>query len=281
MTRTYRFAVFACLAIVALAACSNDQPAPPANGEDSSTGAQTALGRTVENALEEARAEMATGNLGIGGELDIHVGGTRISRDAPRDADGNPLPKAEISPDGDLLIGGEAVAVTPEQRALLLDYRGHVVELVETGMALGVKGADLGMQAAGEALKSVITGGTADFEQRIEAEAAKIEAEAMKLCDGLPAMLETQQQLAASLPEFRPYATMEAKDIDECRDGSRGSHAERAELRAGVRDDIRSGIRESIRNAVRATGTGGSGTGSSEAAEAEAAGESTTEPATP
>lgn len=270
MIHTHRFALVACLAIApVVAACSADEPTPPASDE-ASTGARTALGRTIENALEEARQEMATGNLGIGGDLDIHVGGTNISRSAPRDADGNLLPKAEISPDGDLLIGGETVAVTPQQRALLLDYRGHVVEVVETGMALGVKGADLGMQAAGEALKNVFTGGGADFEQRIEAEAAKIEAEALKLCDGLPAMLETQQQLAASLPEFRPYATMEARDIDECRDSGRGSDAERAVMRAEVRDDIRNGIRDSIRAAVRDAGTGGSEAADAEAASAEA-----------
>lgn len=267
MARTHRFALVACLALAPLVvACSAGEPAAPTTGEDASSGARTALGRTIENALEEARQEMATGNLGIGGELDIHVGGTNISRSAPRDAEGNPLPKAEISPDGDLLIGGQAVAVTPEQRALLLDYRGHVVKLVETGMTLGVKGADLGMQAAGEALKNVFTGGGADFEQRIEAEAAKIEAEALKLCDDLPAMLETQQQLAASLPEFRPYATMEAQDIDECRDSVQNSDVERAMTQAKVRDDIRNGIRESVRAAVR----GASAVGS-EATEAEAA----------
>lgn len=274
MKTASRIALLGCLAIVPLvAACSADEPAPPATGEAASTGARTALGRTIESALEEARKDMATGNLGIGGELDLHVGGARISRSAPRDADGNPLPKAEISADGDLLIGGEAVAVTPEQRALLLDYRAHVVKLVEAGMALGVKGADLGMQAAGEALRNVFTGNGADFEQRIEAEAAKIEAEAMKLCDGLPAMLETQQQLAASLAQFRPYATMEARDVDECRDRGRGSDAERAGLQAEVRDDIRIGIRESIRAAVRETGTGGN-----EAADAEAASEDAATP---
>jgi len=267
MTRTHRFALVACLAIVPLmAACSADEPAPPATGETASTGARTALGRTIESALGEAREEIATGNLGIGGDMDIHIGGTNISRSAPRDADGNRLPKAEISPGGDLLIGGEPVAVTPEQRALLLDYRGHVVNLVETGMTLGAKGADLGIQAAGEALKNVFTGGGADFEQRIEAEAAKIEAEALKLCDGLPAMLETQQQLAASLPEFRPYATMEAANIDECRDSGRDNRVRQAE----VRDDIRSGIRESIQAAVR------DGDPDSEAVQAEATAETAT-----
>jgi len=245
-----RIALLTCLVVAPLmAACSADEPTPPPASETTSNGARTALGRTVESALREAREEMATENIGIGSDMDIDIGGTRINQRAPRDADGNPLPKAEISPAGDLLIAGQAVEVTPDQRALLLDYRGHVVDMVETGMAIGVKGADLGMQAAGEALKNVFTGGAEDFEQRIEAEAALIEAEALKLCDALPGLLDTQERLAASLPEFRPYATMEAKDVDECRDGV-NHEAQQAE----VRDDIRGSIREAVQTAVQQSG---------------------------
>lgn len=244
-----RIALLTCLVVAPLmAACSADEPTPSASGT-TSNGARTALGRTVESALREAREEMATENIGIGSDMDIDIGGTRINQSAPRDADGNHLPKAEISPEGDLLIAGKAVEVTAAQRALLLDYRGHVVDMVETGMAIGVKGADLGMQAAGEALKNVFTGGAEDFEQRIEAEVALIEAEALKLCDALPALLDTQSQLAASLPEFRPYATMEVKDVDECRDGV-DHQAQQAE----VRDDIRGSIRDAVQTAVQQSG---------------------------
>ena len=249
MNTTPRIALFTCLAIAPfMAACSADEPtaSQAAQAQQQGTDApRTALGRTVENALREAREEMATGNIGVGGDMDIHVGGTNVTRKSPRDADGNPLPKAEISPAGDLLIDGRTVAVTDEQRALLLDYRGHVVDMIEAGMTIGVKGADLGMQAAGEALKNVFTGGGKDFEQRIEAEAALIEAEAMKLCDSLPAMLRTQDQLAASLPEFRPYATMEASDVEDCRNGSNDKLQH-----AGVREDIRGSIREVVQSAV-------------------------------
>lgn len=250
MNTAPRLALLTCLAVAPLmAACSTDEPAPPPAREAAANGPRTALGRTVDNALREAREEMATENIGIGSDMHIDIGGTRINQSAPRDADGNSLPKAEISPEGDLLIAGQAVEVTPEQRALLLDYRGHVVDMVETGMAIGVKGADLGMQAAGEALKNVFTGGAEDFEQRIEAEAALIEAEALKLCDALPALLDTQERLAASLPEFRSYATMGAKDVDECRDG-----VDHGGQQAELRDDIRGNIRQAVRTAVQESG---------------------------
>ena len=234
MRHNQRFALVACLAIAPLMAACGGDPSTAAPGASDSEAA-TALGRTIDKALVEAREKMANENIAIGGDTDIHVGGTKVRSRQPVDADGNPLPKAEISPAGDLLIGGREVVVTPEQRELLLAYRGHVVALVEAGMAIGVKGADLGMQAAGDALKSVFSGRAEEFGRRMEAEAAKIEAEALKLCDGLPAMLETQHQLAASLPEFRPYATMEAADVEECRDSGRSRGTGQAELQAATR----------------------------------------------
>ena len=260
MTHTHRFALVACLAIVPLmTACNRDAATPAAN--PTGTGPSTALGRTVDTALREAREKIATENISVGGNADIHIGGAEINSREPVDANGNPLPEAEISPAGDLLIAGRNVDITPAQRELLLDYRGHVVSLIEAGMAIGVKGADLGMHAAGEALKSVFTGETSDLEQRIEAEAAKLEGEAMRLCDLLPAMLQTQQQLGESVPEFSPYATMTANDIEDCRsDAVNTDGTDDAARRHEVRDNIRSTIRQSIRGAAQAAGVAEGGT---------------------
>lgn len=266
MTHTHRFALLACLAIAPLVvACDADQttasqPASKPTGSEP----RTALGRTIDEALREAREEIATENISIGGDMDIHVGGANISRRKPRDADGNPLPEAEISPAGDLLIAGQAVDVTPAERELLLDYRGHVVSMIEAGMAIGVMGADLGMSAVGEALKSMFAGETTDFEQRMEAEAAKLEAEAMQMCDRLPGMLQTQQQLAENLAEFRPYATMTAEDIEDCRSDDVNTDSmdstDDAAGRHEVRDSIRSTIRQSIRGAAQTAGLAEGGT---------------------
>ena len=250
MTPTCRLALVACLAVVpALAACSTDsKPAPASDSAAAVDEPRTALGRTVANALEEARQEMATENISVSGDMDIQVGDTHINRDQPRDADGNPLPKAEISPEGDLLIDGKAVAVTPEQRTMLLDYRSHILDVVSTGMTLGAKGADLGMEAAGGAIKSIFTGEMDEFEQRIEAQAAAIETEALKICDRLPAMLASQQALAASLPAFQPYATMTQEDIDDCGNDT----GDRTVKQEAVRETIREEIRDTIRGATGA-----------------------------
>lgn len=162
----------------------------------------TALGSIVKRATDEAREKLATGNISLSRGLD----GTRSAR-----------PEAEISPQGDLWIDGNQVAINEAQRKLLLDHRQHLLAIAEAGIAIGIQGADLGMTAATTALKGVLSGNTEDVERQIEAEAQKIEAEAMKICDLLPALMASQQALAASLPELAPYATMDQGDIDDCR----------------------------------------------------------------
>ncbi len=70
-------------------------------------------------------------------------------------------------------------------------------------------------------LTQAVTASRKNWSTWIQAEAQKIKAQARKLCDRLPAMHATQQQLAAALPEFRPYATMTEEDIADCRKDSR------------------------------------------------------------
>jgi hypothetical protein len=127
-------------------------------------------------------------------------------------------PRGEITPQGDLLVDGKPVAIDASQRALLLDYRGEVIAIAEAGIAIGGKGVGLAESALKQAAGAIFSGQTDEMERSIEAEAQKLESEARVLCTKLPAMLETQQQLAASLPEFKPYATMTQADIDDCLD---------------------------------------------------------------
>jgi len=153
----------------------------------------------VQKAMTQAKKEIAEGNISINNH---DTGGKRV----------------EISPKGDLIIDGQPLAVTPQQRALLLDYRGHVVEVANAGMTIGLQSADLATHAVTESLKSVFTGGSdEDIEHNVKAQASKVEAAALALCSALPGMMESQNRLAAALPEFKPYANMTQSDIDECK----------------------------------------------------------------
>lgn len=246
--RTAIAAVLACSLL--LPACNRQQPpqsAPPAASP--ATGPQTALGKRVEQAMAEARRKLETENI----SLNDKDGGWHVGKHASGSHDPN-LPKAEITPAGDFLIDGKAVAVNDAQRALLLQYRRDMMKLVETGMALGARGADMGMIAVKEVFSGLFSGNPDQIEQRMEAEGRKIEAEALRICDDLVPMLATQQQLAAALPEFKPYASMTQEDIDDCRKDGRGAARSVASgQQAQIREDIRSGIREAVQGAAAAT----------------------------
>ncbi|MDI1253254.1 DUF2884 family protein [Thermomonas sp.] len=202
----------ALLTTAPMLACSQPPtpPAPPA--PPAASAATSMIGRHVEKAINEARAELRTKNISISDGFNININGHKIHR-----SDAN-LPKAEITPQGDLLIEGKTVAVTPAQRQQLLAYRGQIIGVAEAGMAIGAKGADIAGEALGGVVGAIFGGkdGEKDFEQRMEAQGKRIEAEAMRLCTQMPALLASQQALSASIPEFKPYARMTQEDIDDC-----------------------------------------------------------------
>lgn len=186
----------ALIAASTLSACSDKAP----SNTDTAAEPTTMLGKVVKEATDEARKELATGNI-------------EISKDQQT--------KAEITPEGDLLVNGKRITPTTEQRKLLLEYRGHIAGIATAGIDIGLQGADLAGKAVGEALKGVLTGNTDQIEQKIEAEAEGIEKAALQLCKLLPAMKVTQDKLAAAMPEFKPYATMDQSDVDDCgKDGN-------------------------------------------------------------
>lgn len=169
---------------LALSACDDSQDTAP-----------SAMSQAAANAQQQISEKFATENF-------------RINRQGQ--------PKAEITPQGDLLIEGKAVPVTPEQRKLLQDYRSQLVKIAMAGMGIGVQGAELAGKAVTEALKGVLTGDTDHIEKKVKTEAGKVEESAKQLCALLPAVYESQQKLAQSLPAFVPYAQMTQKDVSKC-----------------------------------------------------------------
>lgn len=160
----------------------------------------------IHKGMEQARRELATKDIDID---HIHVGHGQHDNDS--------LPHAAITPQGELVIAGKQVAATPEQHTLLLDYRQQVLGIAEAGMDIGEHGANLGTQAAKEAIWGALTGKSdKEIEASIKPQTEQIRVAAMKLCQRMPDLLASQQKLAAVMPEFRPYATMTQKDINDC-----------------------------------------------------------------
>jgi len=181
--------LLACLPM--LGACSPGQPA--------SNGIAADVNASVTNALDEAQTKLRNEPI-------------TVSHNDPK------LPKAEITPKGDFIVDGKAVAITPAQRSAVLAYREKLIAVASAGIAVGKQGAAIGVQAAGAALAAVMSGKSdAEVEASVKTQTTGIRQAAAKICDRLPEMMVEQQKLAAALPAFRPYATMTQEDVTDCR----------------------------------------------------------------
>jgi hypothetical protein len=211
MKRPHAMLAIALLGGASLIGACRAGPSTPANASvatpEASSSGTGLVANAIDHALDKATTELHDQNITIS---DHDTG----------------APDAAITPQGDLLIGGKAVATTATQRATLLDYRQQIVDIGSQGIAIGRQGAALGMKAAGEALAAVFSGQSEDgVQKQIEAQAQGIKRSAVKICDRLPALMSTQQELAASLPAFKPYATMTRHDIEKCRKDALDHHA--------------------------------------------------------
>lgn len=147
-------------------------------------------------AAEDVRRELSSGNLQLGGD--------RLGQ-----------PKAEITPEGELLIGGKALGLDEAGRALARDYREQVIEVAASGAEIGVQAAALASDAVGVSIAAIFEGKSEDLGKAMEARSGEIELAARALCDRLPRLMETQKALAAAVPAFEPYAKVDAADGGE------------------------------------------------------------------
>lgn len=162
--------------------------------------------------LAEERAKLENENLSLRDGL--HFGKERSEDAARRKA----LPEGEITAKGDLLVDGKAVAIDDAQRRQLLAYRGQVIGLAKLGIDAGERAALLAIDATDVGLFRMMIGAmTGSLERKVKATVVReIQPAVLQICRGLPALRDSQQALAASLPEFRPYATIEADDVADC-----------------------------------------------------------------
>lgn len=185
----------------------------------SHAGERSEIGRELDQARKELRAELArerarleTENLPLGDSLRL---GRRDRKAGATDRD---QPKGEITPAGDLLIDGRAVAVDAGQRRQLLDYRAQVIDVARAGIEAGEKAALVAIEATDVSMFRLIAGAlTGSLERRVEAVVRQeLQPAILQVCRRLPQLRDSQQALATSLPAFRPYATLSSQDVASC-----------------------------------------------------------------
>lgn len=176
--------------------------------------------REVRTELAQARRDLETDNVSLHDSL--RFGDDHDGRKG--------LPPAEITPAGDFLVEGQPQAITPGQRRQLLAYRGLLVDIAGTGIDIGERSAEAALDAVGDGslLKMMFGAMTGSLERKVERVVREeVGPAVLDICRQLPVVMASQQRLASSLPAFRPYATLEPDDIDDCGDDVREAFASR------------------------------------------------------
>ena len=200
------------------------QAQPPRSAD---TGITAEIRRELGDARKEVRAELAkakqdldTGDLQLQDNLQFGKQSKARHRDADRVA-------AAITPQGDLLIDGKPQEIDAGQRRQLLAYRGLVVEIAKVGIDIGQKSAEAALDAVdGSWVSLMFSAMSGSLERRIERTVREqVEPGVRGICRMLPRVMDSQQRLAASLPQFRPYATLEREDVADCENSVRREFA--------------------------------------------------------
>jgi hypothetical protein len=126
-------------------------------------------------------------------------------------ADG--VPDAQINANGALLVDDKVVSVTPSQHGLLMLYFQHVMDVHQTGLAMGKIGAGMGLKAVKDSFDGK---SKAEKDKDAQAGGQQLKALGRKMCEDEANITDVQDQLAAQLPAFKPYAKISTKHLSEC-----------------------------------------------------------------
>ena len=128
-------------------------------------------------------------------------------------------PDAVVSAAGELAIAGKELPLNPDQKDLAAQYFAHASALRDDGFATGMAGASTALTALTSVVTGLANGEPDKIGQDVEAKAAKLDEHVERLCRDLHELAATQDMLAAALPDFKPYALIVEKDVDDCRHG--------------------------------------------------------------
>lgn len=125
-------------------------------------------------------------------------------------------PHADIRRNGELLIGGNAVALTPAERVLTLHYYADAHAVAASGEAVGKTGGWLALKVIGSLFSALWHDNSAIVNHTAHSQHARLETRLQALCSQLNNLWVVQERLAAAQPAFSPYTYLSKSDVEEC-----------------------------------------------------------------
>ncbi|MGH8362918.1 MAG: hypothetical protein ACRESQ_06165 [Gammaproteobacteria bacterium] len=124
---------------------------------------------------------------------------------------------ARIAPDGSLAIAGKIQSVSPVQRRLLVQYVNTVNDIEHQGLQLASAAPGFAAGVTADVLAGLFSGESeADIDKKAHQSAHDFVQKVRPICQGLQHLQQIQSAITASLPAFKPYAVIEANDVEDC-----------------------------------------------------------------
>ncbi|MBS0556077.1 MAG: hypothetical protein JSR27_01535 [Proteobacteria bacterium] len=123
---------------------------------------------------------------------------------------------AIVTARGELVIDGKPVPLNSAQSKIVALYFASAIALRSDAVKTGAAGAATAATAIASVASGLASGDTDSIDAKVNASAAKVDAAANKVCTDLQALQKAQDDLAAALPQFKPYATIAAHEVDDC-----------------------------------------------------------------
>lgn len=132
-------------------------------------------------------------------------------------------PEGVIDSSGNFAVDGKPVNVTPQQQALLMAYYMNVADVHNIGLKMGKVGGTMAVDAIAHASSSK------EADDRAAKGADELQTLGIAICKDTAGIKTVQDQLAAQLPAFKPYAgIVDRGSVDDCAkdmDKSKGKDA--------------------------------------------------------
>lgn len=131
-------------------------------------------------------------------------------------------PDAFVDSHGGLRIGDQAVSLTAGQQAAFMTYYSRSTAMVGPALDIAGAGAKAGAGITAGVLQNLMEGKTDDasMQATVHAHLGGLSQSVDTLCHQLSALKAVQDQLAAQLPVWRPYAAIDEAQVQDCHHGA-------------------------------------------------------------